>query len=549
MVMSTTVGPDLQARKALGRSYLNENRIEDALRTYADILRENPRDVDAYLFLGDCYLAEGDGETALLLYRQAQVLAPGNVEVQRRVRLARLESQHLGGEDGSLPTDPDAIAALLQRLTGRAAPISETEVNKAARLLDEIIHHPHPAQAVAERLEDVDALLPALLELNIRQARADGRPDLVQALQSLLDNIYLQIDARRADMDKGRSGIAVQPALLPRRVLFIGSQGEDTLLRQTLPAEALSTLGCEVTVATQFPPDFQARFDLVVALHPHGDLKLMQGLAACSAAGLPVILELDADFEQMPVNHPDHDSLGLGTPASAKAYTSALLLADRVVVPSQNLANRLRANGYAAEVMLDGWNGGNALWHKPMPRRATLNLGWIGPSGQVEDVEPIRRVIARLMHEFSHVRLVIVGDTDVYQLFDNLPESRRLFLPPVSVEDYPYLLGQVDVLLVPLRNSPFNQSQSDRRLVEAGIRRIPWVASPIPSFVDWEVGGLIAHSLEEWHSHLRQLILDVDLRASLGRAGRRKAEEREMSQLGKKWFILTNQVIGTKVKE
>ena len=48
-----------------------------------------------------------------------------------------------------------------------------------------------------------------------------------------------------------------------------------------------------------------------------------------------------------------------------------------------------------------------------------------------------------------------------------------------------------------LRSKPFNLSLSDRLLMEAGIRRIPRVASSIPAFVDWSVGDLIARDARD----------------------------------------------------
>jgi glycosyltransferase involved in cell wall biosynthesis len=152
-------------------------------------------------------------------------------------------------------------------------------------------------------------------------------------------------------------------------------------------------------------------------------------------------------------------------------------------------------------------------------------------------------MVLRVLREFPHAQLVIGGDAQVYQLFDRLPESRRMFLPPVQAEEYPYLLGQVDILMVPLRDTPFNRARSDRRLMEAGARRVPWVASPIPAYITWEAGGLIAYSAEDWVSHLRQLILDADLRTSLGQAGWRKAEQREMSHIAKLWIEIIEETL------
>jgi glycosyltransferase involved in cell wall biosynthesis len=147
------------------------------------------------------------------------------------------------------------------------------------------------------------------------------------------------------------------------------------------------------------------------------------------------------------------------------------------------------------------------------------------------------------MREFPHTRLVIIGVPAVYQLFERLPESRRLFLPAADYEDFPYLLGQIDVLLAPLRNNPYNRTVSDRQLMEAGVRSIPWIASPLPGAVEWGAGGLIANDQDEWYVQLRQLILDENLRTVLGRKGRWKAEQREMHKLAKDWIDLITKVI------
>jgi glycosyltransferase involved in cell wall biosynthesis len=152
-------------------------------------------------------------------------------------------------------------------------------------------------------------------------------------------------------------------------------------------------------------------------------------------------------------------------------------------------------------------------------------------------------MILRVLREFPHTQLVIGGDAQVYQLFDRLPESRRLFLPPVLPEDYPYLLGQVDILLVPMRDTVYNRTRSDRRLMEAGIRGIPWVASALPAYSRWKEGGLIANAAEEWVLHLRQLIDDPKLRTMLGQQGIQKAEEREMNKVGEMWQSTIEKVL------
>lgn len=533
---------ELDIRKGLGRAYLNADRIDKAVETFAGILRDYPSDVEVYVILGDCYLADGKTDTAVQFYQEALKLSPNDPEVERRLRLAHQEdalddevANGLAAGD-AVPTNSELISKVLQRMTQRTEPISEDEISRAAELLQKVINSPHPAQEVSDHLDEIDSLLPALLELNIRQARTDGRPDLAKALQNLLDNICLQIGHSLSVSIQEPDG--KRPELPPDdfNILFISHKNGEVPPRLALSAEALSGIGCQTEIVTEYPLDAAEDYNVVCMHRPHVDSKMLEALAAFSARGIAVLLDLDADYEQMPVEHQDYEKLGLGTLAKAKAYNTSLLLADHICVPNNYLASILQDLGFNVSVIPDGWSSGNELWDKPSAARHTLHLGWIGMPGQIDDVTPIRRIITRVLREYPHVRLVIGGDSQVYRMFDSLPESRRLFLPLVSYEDYPYLLSQVDILVTPLRNNPYNRSLSDRWLMESGVRRIPWVASPISSVIAWGSGGLIANTPEEWHTHLRQLVLDEELREALGRSGRKRSEDREMSKLVDSWY-------------
>lgn len=176
-------------------------------------------------------------------------------------------------------------------------------------------------------------------------------------------------------------------------------------------------------------------------------------------------------------------------------------------------------------------------------RHLKPGLGRCAP-GHVDDVVQARRVIARIMREFPITQLVIAGDAKVYQLFEGLPEQRKLFLPPTSVEESPYTFAQIDVLFQPLRNIPFNRAISDRNLLEAGVRRIPWVASPMPAFVEWGEGGLLADNAESWFDELRRLAGSEELRQELGEKGYQKARLREMRSVGGEWLHVIEDCLG-----
>ena len=328
------------------------------------------------------------------------------------------------------------------------------------------------------------------------------------------------------------------PGQAPKNIniLFLYPASVEIPPRLSLSAEALSSKGCGTKILSDPSIESMEEFNLVYVHNPHMDFEILEAVAQLSDRGATIVVGLDADYEQMPVEHPDYEKMGLSTLPKAKAYKMALLLADQICVPSNNFATLLQNSGYRVKVIPDGWCKENDLWDKPSANRHTVNFGWIGLPCQLDDATPVRRIISRVLREFPQVQFVIGGDPEIYQMFDSLPESRRLFLPNVSYEDYPYLVSQIDVLLYPLRNNPYNRTLTDRWIMEAGIRRIPWIASPLPSVVAWSAGGLVANTLVDWHTHLRQLVLDHSLRKSLGSSGRLRAEEREMGKLSDFWY-------------
>jgi glycosyltransferase involved in cell wall biosynthesis len=309
---------------------------------------------------------------------------------------------------------------------------------------------------------------------------------------------------------------------------------------------ALESSGCRVSEKMDYVPGRDAKPDIVITSNPHTNPRLVGSLSALSTAGAPIILDLDADFELQPVSHQEYNTKGLGTQTRSNAYSAALKLAQVVTVPSEMQVASIKGAVEHACVIPDGWSRHNKLWEKDPPSRTTINIGWVGSSGQLEDLVSIRRYIIRITREFPNTRIVIIGNPSAYRLFESLPENRRLYLPVVMPEEFPYLLSQLDILLVPLRNLPYNLSLPDSMLVEAGARGIPWIASTTPAFRRWSAGGIICENLDEWHLNLRHLVTDGELRRSLGKAGKSAARLREMDQLGKLWLEVIHQVTDTK---
>jgi glycosyltransferase involved in cell wall biosynthesis len=537
--------PELKVRKILGKTYLNENRLADALDVFGRILDDYPDDLETLHILGNFYLASGDGKTAKSIYLHAKKLDPENKTIQRQINLAEEIDDNNGFEE-PIPTDIPAVARLLQRLTGKAQAINENDIMRAASLLEKIINSDSPAELVSRHLDEIDELLPALIELNIRQAHADGQPDLAESLRSLQLNIDYQLVAKGdgaslKDANRDLSGLQFNG-----NILMLLPDLEKKSNRMTLLKSTLESNGCQIAEKGDYVSGRDAKPDIVIASNPHTNPMLINCLSNLSAAGIPIIVDLDIDFEKQPISHHEYNAKGLGNQTRSNAYASAISMAGMVSVPSETQAASLKTSIENVCVIPDGWSQQNKLWDKDSHPRKTINIGWVGTSGQLEDLLFIRRFIIRIVREFPNTRVVIIGDPQAYRLFENLPENRRMYLPVVAHEEFPYLLSQIDVLLVPLRTLPFNNSLPDTVLVEAGAKGIPWIASPISSFRRWQAGGIISESLDEWHLNLRHLIMDKEFRCSLGEAGKSAARSREMNYLGRLWLEMISQVTDTK---
>lgn len=521
---------DLVFQKAIGRNHLSSNQLADAIEVYAAIIQKYPQDVESYLVLGDLYLAAEDSAAALSLYLKARMIDPDNHDVASRIELAESENPVFSGP--IIPLGKERLTGLAEKLTGKNRRIQESQIQEATRLLDEILHSNNPAELVAANLEKIDMLLPALLELNIRQAEAENRGDLVEGLA----NIQEAIGQERQSFPDLQVPEPSEEWVDTVENITLLVPGQDRMtVRMQFIQDCLIVAGKQVDLASSTEEARKTNPQLVVACNPHANPWLLEYMAECTARHIPIIVDLDADYEQMPMTHPYYMEQGLGFPTNARAYSAALLLSNLVTTPSERFSDQLNRSGYKSITVPDGWSRANYLWEKTNPKRNTINIGWIGGAGMIDDLIEIRRILIRVVREFPRTQLVIAEDQKAFQLFESLPENRKLFLPEVSQDDYPYILGQLDILAVPLRNIPYNFTQSDTLLMQAGVKHLPWVASRVPMTSGWNAGGLLATSMDEWHTNLRQLVMEEDLRQKLGQAGYVKARTRETEFMCQKW--------------
>lgn len=440
-------------------------------------------------------------------------------------------------QERAIPTSPEELQHLLQNMTHRDQPVSNEEMMQAAELLQEIVSSSSPAVEVSKHLNEIDNLMPAIIDLNIQQAKKEGRPDLASGLLELKKNISLQMsiqeEAVQARMRNSGKPVIPEEALLGKVAVFEPSGGEfANCERIKLLKEALLSAGSLMTEKEII----KVKPDLAIFSNPFMDAHLMDLMAKFSVARVPIILDIDPSFEKTFLTRTKNVENNL--PVIDRKLVASLFLANLITTSSDPFAENLRAAGYPAMAIANGWSIFNPYWgEKKEKNNPTIQLGWFGNLDDLDDLAAIRRPLVRILREFDDkVRIIIIGNQNAYRIFDLIPDNLKTYIPCCSQEEIPYLLNQIDILLLPLWKTNTSKLYSDDLLMYAGIKNIPWVASFCDSTVKWAKGGMLCNSLEEWHTNLRYLILDKELRSSLGAEGFNKATQREMRTHIDTWY-------------
>ena len=179
-------------RKLLARAYLREYRIPDALAVYQGLLRDYPGDADGLIVWGILYGLAGNARAAEGLYRRALEICPAHPLASQQLRLL-LSQPPVATWDGPPALDADGIARLAGQLERVTVMERRQAVREAADGLERLASSERPSQPLGNLPADLQQLMPALIEQNIRQARSSGESDLADALQSLHRQITREV--------------------------------------------------------------------------------------------------------------------------------------------------------------------------------------------------------------------------------------------------------------------------------------------------------------------------------------------------------------------
>lgn len=160
----------------LASAYIREQRPAEAVQVYVELLQSNPGDVDVWIMLGNLYWLAGSPATAETVF--TRVFATIADTDDRPVSFALPEFYQQTDWIEPYPLTSDALLRLADRLRPEMTSARVAAFWAAAEMPGTII-----SGQSAE--DDLEVLMPAVIDRNIRQARAAGQIDLANALQSL----------------------------------------------------------------------------------------------------------------------------------------------------------------------------------------------------------------------------------------------------------------------------------------------------------------------------------------------------------------------------
>lgn len=269
--------------------------------------------------------------------------------------------------------------------------------------------------------------------------------------------------------------------------------------------------------------------------------------------GKHVVGELDDNYDDLPVSSPGWKVLRKHPDKlSVDWLNEGLRFCNLVTVSTPALQehySRYNGNVQVLPNFLD-WD----MWRDVTPQyeveRPKVRVGWMGwLRWRGDDLERLRSWIGPWLQQHPNVEFVSVGElggnrksrreaghVSVHDYL-RIPRAQRVTVRGAPFQRLPEITATIDIGLVPLEPSEFNECKSYLKGLEYAACGIPCVASPSQQyreFVREGVDGFLAANPGDWVGRLDELVGDDDLRRQMGRAALEKARS---LTIGRHWRL------------
>lgn len=240
------------------------------------------------------------------------------------------------------------------------------------------------------------------------------------------------------------------------------------------------------------------------------DADLLPVMQERKQRGLVTVFEINDDVQGIQASNPLAGFFE--QPENLRLYRRLALSADAVqysVPELERLYGSLNRHGRVFE---------NQLVSVPPLRPASdsseVRLGWGGSSGHLEDMAEVAPVLIDLLQRHPNVVLCLMCSDKIWQLFAELPDSRKRRTKVGSIDEYYRFVSGLDIGIAPNQDRGFNRARSDVKFLEyAGFGAAAAVQRLVPyASVRHEETGFLFGDLSELAAVLTRLIQEPGLR-------------------------------------
>lgn len=312
------------------------------------------------------------------------------------------------------------------------------------------------------------------------------------------------------------------------------------------PIDALARGGAQATVLTKLSSESIEPYEIILAQRQYSP-NINRMLQDLKRRGRIIVYEVDDNLHAV---NPNSAAYSVYRPGSQvlKNVEQCIRTAHGLFVTTPELASAYRGYAQRTWVLPNQLDIGGRNWDTPQERDPRLQgktvIGWAGSITHQDDYQVLGAALGRVLRRHPEAVFCMVSAQRVVKRFVDhlkLPEEQVVVLDPVPFDDYPPLLSQYDIGLVPVVNDHFNSSKSDLKCLEYGAWGVPYVASKIAPYVRLHqesqgIGGFLAASPQEWEAGLEHFLIDEADRKARGAALREYVRgERAMSANVWRW--------------
>jgi glycosyltransferase involved in cell wall biosynthesis len=267
--------------------------------------------------------------------------------------------------------------------------------------------------------------------------------------------------------------------------------------------------------------------DLVLVQRGFPLLDLPGMLDSILGSGRPVVYETDDDLRIIPESH-DKPMYRAAAPRIAEFAQRANL----ITVATSHLGERFSSLNRATVVLPNCLP--QSLWKGALDDRnhsARLTIGYCGTKGHEPDLRQVEDALIETSRRYPGLQLVFLGC--ITERLSRLPRARFIAFDG-DYRTWPRRLASagIDIAVVPLEESAFNNCKSHIKFLELGYLGIPGIFSDVAPYrdtVEHGATGLLAGpGTEAWLTALERLISDEAARRNIGANASRAVTQRHL---------------------